>query len=579
MKKRKLKLLRLDLAAAKNLWQQAVKAKKKDDEIKGLRASFEAKLLLVAEAESNGKKDADEIDVPTDYKGVEGKDGKAAEDDEEGDGDEEEKGIVGLEQLTKMVSDTCGEQLDAKLKAAGLSTLDEKTVEGLVAKALKNHFGDEPKMPDRDDLKSIIGEIIDAGLKQAKKPSKMRFGQRDGKRAGEGGNQNGMIEMPYSLCKGNLPLHMKQLFNVIADGANRHKIGSKRIELLEIEADEENDGKALSDNFWMALRSMGTKALTTDGTATGAEWVPRDLSTELYRRTYLNSDIAQMMLAREVEMPSDPFDLPISTTRPTFYKNNVQGREAKGSTPGTGKFTLTSQKLMCMVQYSYEVSEDAIIAVLPLMQNLIGEAAAAALESAIINGDTGGTHQDSDITDPDAADTVFDGLRKLSLAVAGLKVDLSTGISRANLLSLKSKLGKWGRNPNDLAWICGTLTENRFLGLDEVVTVDKRGPGATTVTGRLNSYLGIPIVISEAAREDLNASGVYDGSTTTKGSLILANLSNFVLGNRREFMIETDRNIRSQTIDLVASFRKAFKPSETPSSTVKTVAIGYNYTA
>lgn len=559
MKKIKVSVLRTQVAESKTAWQNAKKAAKPAEEVKQLRAAYEVKLSLLESAEADGKKDEDLIDLPDE---TEPGDGKAAGQ------------VVELAEITTAIGNAVRDQIKAALpegtKADGLTA--EKVTE-IVNAALKAHSIDAANKVTTEGVKNVVADAVKEAMKEIKQPGKMRFGTADSKAGGQQGDDDrtrSLIEIPYSLTKGNLPLHMKQLLNRLLGKAMNDGIPDSMVE----------EGQKLGDNMFLALRSVGIKAITTTGTGTGAEWVPRDLGAELLRRLYLESQLAQMMLAREIDMPTDPYDLPMQTTRPKFYRNNVQNREARASTPGTGKFTLATQKIMALVQYSYEADEDSIIPILPMLQRLLGEASAESLESMIINGDAAATHMDADITDPDDVNKSWDGLRKLALASSAIKVDLATGgISRANLLSLKRATGKWGRRPSDLVWIVGGLTENAFLGLDEVITADKRGSAGTTQTGTINSYWGIPIVVSEVMREDLNAAGVYDGVTTTKASVLLVNLSQFVLGSRRDFMIETAKNIKSQTNDIVASFRKAFKPTETPGATFRALAIGYNFNA
>ena len=115
--------------------------------------------------------------------------------------------------------------------------------------------------------------------------------------------------------------------------------------------------------------------------------------------------------------------------------------------------------------------------------------------------------------------------------------------------------------------------------IQNVATVDKFGAGATIVTGELTRFMGIPIIPSAFMREDLNASAVYDGSTTSKGSMLLLNKRGFLTGSRRQLTVETDRNIQTQTFMIVASFRKAFVPLETLSATITPVSLGYNWDA
>jgi len=236
---------------------------------------------------------------------------------------------------------------------------------------------------------------------------------------------------------------------------------------------------------------------------------------------------------------------------------------------------------MGMVEYSYELDEDSIVPILPMVLEGLGNGAARAYEDALINGDTTANHMDSDydaIAKHPAR--MFKGFRKLALAVDALKKDLSSGgISEANLRAMRKTMAKYGINSRDLIWLVGPGGLNDMNAIANVTTLEKYGPKATILTGELSSFLNIPILTSEMARETLNASGVYDGVTVTKGSIILARPNRFLTGRRRAFTVETFRNIKSQTNQVVASFRKAFTPIEVPSATVPTVIVGYNYTA
>lgn len=556
--KKKLSEFFADIKTMKANWLAARKAKKPEAEIKSLLTLYQDAQIQYDGFVEDGKKDEDEIEI------------KAADK------------VIELGELGEMIQTQVKATLDAHptLGSLAKNQLTEEAVKRIVGEVIAAGNKSELELTDAE-VKGIAEAAMTKCLKAIRLPSKFRGAADDAKRGGAGKTDEeeaddftaeerksfGMIEIPTGGSKGNLPLHMKQLAN---------RLLGKDIN-ADIPESMLKRGQMLEDNMFAAMQIKGVKALTSTGTGTGSEWVPRSLSAELYRRLYLESQIAQAMMAREIQMPTQPYDLPFSTTRPTFYLNAVQNREPKASTPGTAKITLDAQKLMALVQYSYEANEDAIVPILPLLETLIGEAAAAAYESALINGDTTSTHQDSDVTDAEDVRKAWKGFRKLALA-ASLKLDMATGgITRANILSLKKVLGKWGVRSKDLLFICPSRTHADFLGLDDVVTVYAHGEGATHISGELPQYYNIPITVSEQAREDLNASGVYDGSTTTKGGLLLVNIAQFVTGVRREFTIEVDRNIRSQTNDIVASFRKAFTPTETPSSTIKTVALGYNY--
>ena len=527
-----------------------------------------------------GSKDAAGGETPSsDQPGTpDAKEPKTAHGSKGGETPEIKSNEVEVDELKNVISGiVAGEigKLQKSLEADGAKAakpITKEDISNIVSDALKKHVEDGKKL-DSDGITALVKGVVSGQIEGIRRDAKSIHNGGDASDRGAAGSKtpSGDVAMPVSWTKGNLPVHGKQLLNRLLNKPENDGILDTDLKKAQ----------SVGQKMFDRAKHLGAKALTSTGSGTGDELVPDDLSSELQRRLYLESTLAQMMMGREIEMPTNPYTYPLSTTRPTFYVESTENTAATASTPGTGSLVLSAVKLMAQVDYSYEVDEDSIIPVLSEIQSLLAEAAAYALEDAIINGDADGTHQDSDTEAVSKHHAkAFNGLRRDALSVAGLKIDLSTGgISRANLLALKKALGKYGKRISDLAWIVGVSGENDLLGLDDVITVDKRGPAATTVTGSLASFLGIPIITSEAAREDLNASGVYDGVTTTKGSVILANLSRYRLGNRRGFTIETDRNIKAQTNEIVASFRKAFNRVETPSATITPVSIGYNYAA
>jgi hypothetical protein len=236
-----------------------------------------------------------------------------------------------------------------------------------------------------------------------------------------------------------------------------------------------------------------------------------------------------------------------------------------------------------MVPYSDEADEDSIIAILPLLMKQLGDAAAEAYETAVINGDTlNGASGAMDVSGA-AGDPVnmWDGIRKLALAQAALKVSLATGgISAANIGAMRKALGKWGVVPSALLIVAGTNGYNDLVLLPETLTAEKAGgrDAARIFTGRAPSLFGIDIVPSAHNREDLNASGVYDNSTTTKGSILMLHLPSWIPGVRRGFVAETWRDPRAGANYVVAAFRRAFIPMESLANT-KAAVVGYNYSS
>lgn len=566
-----------ELAAEKKAaWMKAKAKGIQGAELALLKDTYLKHQDVVDNAEADGADDKDTVEV--DAKAIEAKGTKAADKNE--DSDEEER-TVDVKTLGKLITEAVQAEF-AKGTQNEREQVTAESIKGILKDVLSEHLKEGQKEVNESDIKGIFSEVLTEQRAKVKKASKMRHDseKRDDEENEEEGRDDAAyfkslgITCPVGPSKGNLPLHQKQLLNRIM--RKHENEGISRIDL--------DRGERLGEfmlNKYSTLAKAGQKALTSTGSGTGDEWVPTNLASELLRRMYLASELNAILAASEIDMPTEPYEYPLSTTRPTFYGQPTENTATTASTPATARPSLASKKFMAQVDFSYEIAEDSIIPILPNLQTLIAEAAADAYEDCLINGDTTGTHQDSD-TDAitNAAAKQFKGFRKLALAITALKSDISSGgLNEANLRALKKILGKWGVRKSDLMWIVGSKGINDIGGITNVSTVDKYGPGATILTGEISTFLGIPIVTSERSRENLNASGVYDGSTTTKGNILLVNKSQFLTGRRREFTVELDRDITTQKNIMVASFRKGMIPMETPSASITTVAVGFNYTS
>jgi len=323
------------------------------------------------------------------------------------------------------------------------------------------------------------------------------------------------------------------------------------------------------------------KALDTQTAGEGLEWVPTILSAELIRMIELAYRIPA--LHRDITMPSDPFVLPAQVGKQIAYKITEQ-IEDTGQTKipisdlASGKVTLTGAGVGTRTLVSHYLEEDSIVAVLPLIKEGIADSANEAMEQAIVNGDTTATHQDSDVTVASDRRKLWKGYRKHALA-NNWKEDLST-FSYANVGKLQKKMGKYGTFLNDLTFIVGISGWNQMKSLAEVITVDKYGPSATILTGELGKIDGIPIITSGVVREDLNASGVYDGITMTQTCMFLVFKRGFVTGTRRTLQLRLLQELYAESEQdcLLGTMRRAFEPIYAI-ATEPIVAIGYNITS
>lgn len=406
---------------------------------------------------------------------------------------------------------------------------------------------------DREELtEEAVKSLIENTIKSFKGESKMKHEAKDAQ-----------VSVPTTERKGNMPVHQKQLLNIMT---GKHQDTDIPESVLA-------DAKSNGDRRVAAVRS-GRKDLTSSTSGAGAELTPTDLSAVLQERLYLESAVAAEFASQEVTMPSNPFKIPVGKTRPTFAIKADNTAPSADTAQTTGEVTLDAEKLIAYVQYSYELDEDAIMAVLPMITNQLASAAAEAVEDAIINGQESGAI-DNGVT---AADTLCDGLRKLASANAGLQTAVGGAVTAAKILTARKAMGKWGMKPNETVIITGFKAYNDIVGLDIVETLDKVGPDASVMSGFVPKIYGMKVIpsalLSDAVHTDGKVSGT--GSENVKGQFLIVHKPSFVVGVRRDFTVETDRDITSQSNQVVASFRRDFQALETPSASITPLQWGIN---
>lgn len=330
--------------------------------------------------------------------------------------------------------------------------------------------------------------------------------------------------------------------------------------------------------FWASEYLPAYGAVDTQTGGEGQEYVPRHLSATTIQR--VNLMLKVMALFPSIDMPTQPFDIPgLSLVRQRGGIHAEQTADTgqakfKALTPGTRKITLDAKKFAGRVMVSREAEEDSIIAVLPWIMSELTDWLAADQEDAGLNGDLTATHMDSDTTATDDPRKFWAGLR--AGAPSGAKTDGSNGdLSVAMLRANRGKMGKYGVDPKKLAHIVGIKNYIQLLSDSAVLTLDKYGDKTPILTGELARVDGAPLIVSEYIRQDLNASGVYDDTTTNRSAAVTVHTSGYLTGSRRGVTLETLRELYAESDQdaVIASLRKAFTarfPSE------PTVAVTFN---
>lgn len=320
------------------------------------------------------------------------------------------------------------------------------------------------------------------------------------------------------------------------------------------------------------------KAMTL---TTHADWVPTDFSRDFIDRVMLELKVAALFV--ELPMARGKMDFSRKNAFSSAYKK-TEGSDAVVSQATSGKMSMDAVTICDYQEITYELDEDAAFAQAPMMREDAITGIGRAIESCIVRGDTSLTHMDSDVTLAYDARKCWKGLVKHALE-RSYTSSLST-FTAESVLGMKASMGSpYGADASKLAWIAGVgVAVSKLPNLKDSsnnrIYLENGTPGAASVAmlpGRTGVLGGSPVLVSEFMREDLNASGVYDASVITKGSLLLVRTDGFARGVVRNILVETDKNIVSQKRQLVVSTRMDFQPRYLITAN-KVVWYGYNVT-
>lgn len=313
-----------------------------------------------------------------------------------------------------------------------------------------------------------------------------------------------------------------------------------------------------------------------------SNWVPTGWSSEIREKIMLEAVVAALFPS--FQMPYSPYIIPLDMT--DTYGNympettDIISRDI--TTGAVGQIqalddqqrTLTAVKLRARMRLSGELTEDAITAVLPLIQAKIIRILAHTKDYAIINGQKAGVIDTNYTAGTFDAREAFDGLRKEADVRNGYVDFGNTGPSITNVLGQRLELGEIGATVGDLVNIWGISGYLKYLMANvENINAAERFRENITYAGEASQTGGVPNVISRDMPENLAANGKYDGVTTNRTCMLTANVRCFVYGERRAVTAESERIIQTDQTELVAMERGTFK-SVYP--TVKIVSSGHN---
>ena len=317
----------------------------------------------------------------------------------------------------------------------------------------------------------------------------------------------------------------------------------------------------------------------------GDEIVPTGMSHRLWEDVHQETKVAGLF--NRIGMPTNPFEIPLQLGDVNWYPG-TENTAVTESTSKTAKQTLTAYELVAEVPWSLSLDEDAVFAVLPEVRRTLVRNAAEVIDDVLLNADKTGQNSinadEATITGSTAGKAHFlvgfDGLLHLPLVDnTGQSKALGGNVSSATYLNLLKNLGKYGVNTRETVFVTDVATFVSSLGVSTVETVDKLGPQATILTGQLATVYGHPLIVSNQMRlADADGKVTNGGNDHDRGRVLCVNTSQWLVGFRRNLMIETERDIQKRQNVMVVSMRLAFAERTGDRANAKHTALTYNIT-
>lgn len=320
-----------------------------------------------------------------------------------------------------------------------------------------------------------------------------------------------------------------------------------------------------------------------DTNGVGGEWIPTDTfpgiersAQMLYERT-LPGQFQVIEVARNITIP-------LWITGAVPFIHGVTGDDAARYTStnvGTSSTTTALKSLAVRVQAGEDDLEESIVNNTPVvLLDCIGEGLVTGIEDAMINGDTTATHEDTGLTTwnpnsifyaaPGGGSTdhrrAWKGLRRLAVDASNT-VDRST-FSYATMLADRAAV----HGPKTTADMLAVASELGFAknvaALSQFSTQDVfRNP--TNLEAVFVQGAGMTWILSRLMTDDLNASGLYDASTTDYTGMCFVNRRLIRVFRRYGIRLQAVRTDPNGIVNLVAKTRMDFKPTYSSDKAVR----------
>lgn len=341
------------------------------------------------------------------------------------------------------------------------------------------------------------------------------------------------------------------------------------------------------------IKSGAIRRAFGDTATLGTEWIPTTFNPQLWRPFELQSDILGLFDTIQVD---GPVTYPQLTGEPTPF---IQGKtisndpaKLQASEVATADKTINFSALSVRVSMALVALEDAAAFVSGEVMRTVMKALRDALDDCAVNGDTTATHlhtglpsynprsrwQTSTLGGSASHLRFFKGLIKLAKAGSGDSDQSAATTFIGALLNIMAILGERGAADDLVCLVSPEYYISDVLSDTNLLTVDKFGAQATISQSPMAGVraFNVPIIPTRWLKEDKTAAGIFDGTTMTKDSFLVASKADLRRIQRRGAIASMVTREEQGAAHIVASAREVLELIAPDATTAVGYAVNLN---
>ena len=271
---------------------------------------------------------------------------------------------------------------------------------------------------------------------------------------------------------------------------------------------------------------------------TNAADIDQEVSAQIEKEIQLELKVAKMF--REIPVNGAATVLPIQPDTgladwaSAAASGNLENRGATDNAYKPKQVILNAYRLVSSTFMDNDVDEQVLVNLMPMLVEGVARSHARAVEAMILNGN--GTIAGLDGEADAHSET--------------LSIGSSAKLTSAILLNARQSMGKYGVNPQDLAYIVSQNSYYDLLDDASFQTMDEVGSDlAVRMTGTIGAVFGTPVIVSDEFPAE--AAGIP--------AAFVVNPRNYVIPRLRGVTVEQDYEVMNQRRVIVASQSLGFE--------------------